>query len=227
MSLTRRELLSVKTPLMKFLVEARDREILKVGLVPYVTQNGTRYYLIASPNPNREEDKGKTLPFTLARGTRKGWLLQEGKSFFDDLDPAKWQTEGVDPRKPFHIQELEPLPDAALREGLEELAVYEPKTARRGKLYTKEETADARYALKSFFECGTIKYKDYPIQFFAGELAEAPPASYHTPASAEVRLVSLKQAEEMTKRGEFKPDYLERLKAIDAFIEQRQNQRQR
>ena len=212
-------------PLGEYLMQVPDRKITKVGIVPYYVKGGTRHYLIASPHPSR--DKGAFLPFTLARGTRKGWLKQDGKVFFDDLDRDKWQTEGVNPKDKFHIQELEPLPEAALREGREELAVYYPDVEKRGRIYSGDNQPAAHYALKSLLDCGNIRYKEYPIRFFAGELAQEPPESYHTEASAEVRLVTLKKAAQMVVDGTFKPDYFERLQAIDSFIEEKGKGRRR
>lgn len=219
MKFTRREILT-GAALGPFRMEAADAEITKVGIVPYFTKGGVRHYLIASPKPNREEDKGKILPFTLSRGTRKGWLEQDGEVFYDDLDPSKW-TQG-DPSKPFHVKDREPLMEAALREGLEELAVHYPQWEKSRNIFRNGEPPETRYPLKSLHDCGVIQYKDYPIQFFAGELSVEPPASYQTAASPEVRLVTLTEATRMAKDGSFKPEYLERLKAIDSVIESHQ-----
>lgn len=222
MSITRRQFLTGAPLLEQFLVEARDREILKVGIVPYCLKNGVRHYLVASPHPNREEDKGKFLPFTLARGTRKGWIEQDCEVFYEDLDPKKWQQGNPD--KDFTVRDLEPLDQAALREGLEELAVHYPPLDQE---IVRSEEHRAHYAMKSLFPCGTIGYNGYPIQFFAGELAQEPPASYHTAASAEVRLVTLKEAKHMSEHGEFKPEYFKRLEALDGFIESQKKTRSR
>lgn len=225
MSVSRRDLLIGKglpRALAEFVVEAQDREILKVGIVPYFVKGGVRHYLVASPKPNRPEDKDKFLPFTLARGTRKGWIEQDGDVFFEDLDPGKWKQG--DPDKDFTVlhDKLEPLDQAALREGLEELAVHYPPL---DKEIVRSEEHRAHYAMKSFFPCGTIGYNGYPIQFFAGELAQEPPASYRTKASAEVRLVTLKEAQRMSEHGEFKPEYFKRLAALDGFIESQKKSR--
>lgn len=221
MSFTRRQILT-GAALNPFRMDVKDEEITKVGIVPFFTKGGVRHYLIASPKPSREEDKDVLLPFTLARGTRKGWIEQDGEVFFEDLDPTKWKQG--DPERPFNVQNhnLEPLPEAALREGREELAVHYPQWEKSRKMFINEEEPDAQYALKSLHDCGVIKYKDYPIRFYAGELAIEPPASYQTKASPEVRLITLKEATRMAKEGSFKPDYLERLKAIDAVIESHQ-----
>ena len=216
MSFTRRQLLT-GAALDPFRMQVRDDEITKVGIVPYFTKGGIRHYLVASPKPTREEDKGKILPFTLARGTRKAWIKQDGDIFYDDMDQSKWKQG--DPSKPFQMTDREPLAEAALREGREELAVHYPQFEKTRNMFIGPENPDALYALKSLHDCGVIQYKDYPIYFFAGELATEPPASYQTLASPQVRLVTLKEATRMAKEGTFKPDYLERLKAIDAAID--------
>jgi ADP-ribose pyrophosphatase YjhB (NUDIX family) len=117
-------------------------EITKCGMLPYrYNAEGEREYLLVSPKPKHNSEE--VLPFAIARGTRQV-LVKHGAT-------ASWHDMGRNVPEGSEVIQTEPIVEAAIREGEEELGVTQDMIARLS-------------------DYGVVSYKEYGIHLFAARL---------------------------------------------------------
>lgn len=195
---------------------------IKAGILPYRRGEGGQIeFLLQRPKTTKPEDEGKTLPFQIARGSRRLTAVKDREVRGDDeaMEYLREMDEYLElsgnnirlndrlevrNRKEAELfgvageDDFVPAAEDAVREGREELGI------------TQE-------GIRTLKDCGPLVFRDYGVHLLAAEMNRQikllPPDDSH-----EVRWMTLEQAREQAQNGEFKADYLPMLEAADAAI---------
>lgn len=170
------------------LLRYSPEKVEKVGLLPFLKQDGVLKFLVAAPNP--KNDKDALLPFAIARGTMQMDIDHKGER--KTVDVGRWEGEAV-------ILSRETPEDAAVREGEEELGIRKQDIAQ-------------------LYDCGVLRFTSatkgaYGIHFFLAEMQET--LQLVAPeASREVRWIEPREVTRLTKEGVFNSAYVELARAF-------------